>query len=282
MMKRSAVAIGISLALSGSVAAQAQDKSSEVQELKARIERLEELLRAGGSKAPQTSEAAPPAASAAAPARPSVAFNGNANVDDMDDVTPTDVRDASADDAPNKDVAPDEGPSDAIDALTDADVPADALTDPWDDESEGPTTVPDSGHDQHNGDGGADMSLDSSDGSAKDVKPDVDWTPLDLPGLALWLDAAVGIETDGGGVAAWRDRPRSIVIPTFRNRRGHPVVFPRPLWPELRNSPDQVGARAVVLAHHGEIVEVPVDDEGIVKDIDTREQYATEMRGPSV
>jgi outer membrane murein-binding lipoprotein Lpp len=81
MMKRSAVAIGISLALSGSVAAQAQDKSSEVQELKARIERLEELLRAGGSKAPQSSEAAPPAASAAAPARPSVALNGNANVE---------------------------------------------------------------------------------------------------------------------------------------------------------------------------------------------------------
>lgn len=82
--------------------------------------------------------------------------------------------------------------------------------------------------------------------------------------------------------AAWRAEPRRIVIPTFRGRRGHPVVFPRALWPELRTSPDQVGARAVVLAHHREILELPVEDEGIVKDIDTREQYATEMRGPAV
>jgi molybdenum cofactor cytidylyltransferase len=81
---------------------------------------------------------------------------------------------------------------------------------------------------------------------------------------------------------AWRASPRSIVIPTHRDRRGHPVVFPRALFPELRTSPDQVGARAVVLAHNMEVLEVPVDHEGIVKDLDTREQYATEVRGPSV
>ncbi len=83
-------------------------------------------------------------------------------------------------------------------------------------------------------------------------------------------------------VAGWRERKRSIVIPTFRGRRGHPVVFPRALFPELRTAPDQVGARAVVLAHRSEVVEVAVEDEGIVKDIDTKEQYARDVSGPSV
>jgi len=100
--------------------------------------------------------------------------------------------------------------------------------------------------------------------------------------VALVDHPLVTPDTVAAIAAAWRSSPRSIVIPTFRDRRGHPVVFPRALWPELRNAPDQVGARAVVLAHHMEIREVPVDDEGIVKDIDTREQYATDVHGPSV
>lgn len=83
MMKKSAAAIGISLALGGSAAAHAQTtgKSPEVLELEARIARLESLLRAGDSKAPQAGEAASQVARPTAPATPSLAFNGNANVE---------------------------------------------------------------------------------------------------------------------------------------------------------------------------------------------------------
>ncbi|HKW88484.1 MAG TPA: nucleotidyltransferase family protein [Candidatus Acidoferrales bacterium] len=57
---------------------------------------------------------------------------------------------------------------------------------------------------------------------------------------------------------------RNIVIPTFRGKRGHPVIFPRELFAELLAAPEDIGARAAVRAHATEIIEVPTDEEGVV------------------
>ncbi len=65
---------------------------------------------------------------------------------------------------------------------------------------------------------------------------------------------------------------RSIVVPTVAGRRGHPVVFGRRVFPALMAAPLERGARAVLEAHPEEVVEVPVDDEGILADIDTPEE----------
>ena len=67
--------------------------------------------------------------------------------------------------------------------------------------------------------------------------------------------------------------PGSIVIPTYRNRRGHPVIFPSSLFPELRSASDDVGARAVVWAHAKDVVLVPVEEEGVLLDIDDRATF---------
>ena len=67
-----------------------------------------------------------------------------------------------------------------------------------------------------------------------------------------------------------------IVIPTYRGRRGHPVIFPRALYAELlappenapqsarESAPKNIGARAVVRAHAADVVEIPVEEEGII------------------
>src|SRR5579864_2201526 len=47
-----------------------------------------------------------------------------------------------------------------------------------------------------------------------------------------------------------------IVIPTYRGKRGHPVIFPSALYAELLAAPENIGARAVVRAHAAEVVEV--------------------------
>lgn len=60
-----------------------------------------------------------------------------------------------------------------------------------------------------------------------------------------------------------------IVLPAHQGRRGHPVLFARPLWLELMTTATG-GARTVVHAHAADIVEVPVPDEGVTRDIDTR------------
>jgi CTP:molybdopterin cytidylyltransferase MocA len=74
-------------------------------------------------------------------------------------------------------------------------------------------------------------------------------------------------------VDAFDSSPGSIVLPTVHGRRGHPVIFPARLYDEISTAPDNVGARAVVWAHTGEVLEVPTEEEGVVLDIDDRSTF---------
>jgi molybdenum cofactor cytidylyltransferase len=60
---------------------------------------------------------------------------------------------------------------------------------------------------------------------------------------------------------------KSIVLPTYNGRRGHPVIFSSSLYEELLAAPADKGARAVVWAHASEVLEVPTDEEGVVLNI---------------
>jgi molybdenum cofactor cytidylyltransferase len=71
----------------------------------------------------------------------------------------------------------------------------------------------------------------------------------------------------------------SIVVPRFRGKRGHPVIFSRQLFGELLDAPMDQGAKAVVNAHRGETLEMDTEDEGITMDIDTPELYRQHVRG---
>jgi molybdenum cofactor cytidylyltransferase len=55
-----------------------------------------------------------------------------------------------------------------------------------------------------------------------------------------------------------------VVVPLYEGRRGHPVIFSAAVFSELLVAPLNVGARAVVWAHKGEIVEVSTNEEGCV------------------
>jgi molybdenum cofactor cytidylyltransferase len=54
------------------------------------------------------------------------------------------------------------------------------------------------------------------------------------------------------------------VLPTFRGRRGHPVIFAARLFPELLAAPAETGARAVVWAHAAEVLQVPTEEKGVI------------------
>jgi len=58
-----------------------------------------------------------------------------------------------------------------------------------------------------------------------------------------------------------------IVLPTHKGRRGHPVIFSSVLYGALRAAPVEKGARAVVWAHAGSVLEVPTHEEGAVLNI---------------
>ena len=74
-------------------------------------------------------------------------------------------------------------------------------------------------------------------------------------------------------IEAFHKSNKKIVAPTFHGIRGHPVIFSRSLFGELRSSPGTIGARAVVHNHPLEIFEVPTEEEGIIINIDTPQDY---------
>ena len=70
-----------------------------------------------------------------------------------------------------------------------------------------------------------------------------------------------------------------IVVPRYKGKRGHPVIFSRELFGELLDAPVDQGAKAVVNAHRQETLEIEWQDEGITLDIDTPELYRQHVRG---
>ncbi len=69
---------------------------------------------------------------------------------------------------------------------------------------------------------------------------------------------------------ATRDR---IVIPVYKGRRGHPVVFGSLFVRDLLEGECAEGARSVIRAHPEAALEVHVDDPGVTLDIDTPDEY---------
>jgi len=65
--------------------------------------------------------------------------------------------------------------------------------------------------------------------------------------------------------------PQKVLIPTCGNRRGHPILLPRPLCDEILASPPLLpeGLQTILRAHPGMIHELQTDDSGILTDMDT-------------
>lgn len=74
-------------------------------------------------------------------------------------------------------------------------------------------------------------------------------------------------------IQAFIDTGAPLLAPTFEERRGHPVLFGRALFPELLEKDLPQGARTVVRRYLHARKEVPVLDPGILADIDTPEDY---------
>jgi molybdenum cofactor cytidylyltransferase len=89
--------------------------------------------------------------------------------------------------------------------------------------------------------------------------------PVDMP--------LVGAATVRAVAAAYRRHRPLVARPVLGGRHGHPVIFDRALFVELRGADFAVGARAVIAAHLCDVLDVPVTDSGSLHDIDTPEEY---------
>ena len=115
---------------------------------------------------------------------------------------------------------------------------------------------------------------------APGAAPAPDWATEGL--LVTLVDIPlVAVATVRAVVAAWRERRAPITRPArdvspghpSGSAHGHPVIFDRALFDELRAAPLAQGAKSVVRAHEHAIVHVPVDDPGCFADVDTPAEY---------
>jgi molybdenum cofactor cytidylyltransferase len=74
-------------------------------------------------------------------------------------------------------------------------------------------------------------------------------------------------------IAAWRRTRAPIVRPASVGRHGHPVIFDRSIFQDLRAADPDTGAKAVFAIHKQRIVNVEVNDPGAFDDIDTPGDY---------
>jgi molybdenum cofactor cytidylyltransferase len=107
----------------------------------------------------------------------------------------------------------------------------------------------------------------------------------DRPGVGAVLVHLVDVPLVGPGTVAavleaFRATGAPVVRPVVGGRHGHPVLFARRVFDDLRGADPSVGARAAVLAHAADVLDVAVEDEGACRDIDTPEDYAR-LIGPT-
>jgi molybdenum cofactor cytidylyltransferase len=74
-------------------------------------------------------------------------------------------------------------------------------------------------------------------------------------------------------IERYRQCRAEIVIPFYEGRRGNPVLLDRSVFPEAMALEGDVGCRAIFGSHADGIVEVDVEDAGILLDIDNKDDY---------
>lgn len=96
--------------------------------------------------------------------------------------------------------------------------------------------------------------------------------PVDLP--------HVHVSTVERLLEAYRLTGAAIVVPTYAERRGHPVIWDRSLFTELRTNEaaTREGARAVLHVHADRVHPVPVDDPAVTDFINTPADYERLIR----
>ncbi|HEY3567115.1 MAG TPA: nucleotidyltransferase family protein [Thermoanaerobaculia bacterium] len=90
-------------------------------------------------------------------------------------------------------------------------------------------------------------------------------SPADLPNL----QAETVIEL----LRRMRESGALLAEPVFHGRRGHPLGVAPWLIPEIETLDLGIGLRQLRNRHEAELLEVPVEDAGVVQDVDTPEEY---------
>jgi molybdenum cofactor cytidylyltransferase len=96
--------------------------------------------------------------------------------------------------------------------------------------------------------------------------------------IALGDQPLIKTRTINALIHAFVQGKGTIVVPSFRGKQGHPVIFHRKYLTELLTLKGDVGGRSVIEKYPEEVRLIRVKSEGVTKDIDTWEDYNKELR----
>jgi len=91
--------------------------------------------------------------------------------------------------------------------------------------------------------------------------------------LALGDQPLIGSLTINRLIRAFYRHDRGIIIPTYRGKRGHPIIFAIKYKEELLKLKGDVGGRQIIKDHPNDVLSVEVASESVVVDFDTKNDY---------
>src|SRR5206468_8809557 len=74
-------------------------------------------------------------------------------------------------------------------------------------------------------------------------------------------------------IEQFRSSDKTVYLPTFGGKRGHPVLFSWNLVPEIRSLPPDRGLNQLVGQLASEVQECAVDNPSVFDDLDTPQDY---------
>ncbi len=77
-------------------------------------------------------------------------------------------------------------------------------------------------------------------------------------------------------ISGYRSSKKGIIVPVYNGRRGHPVLISTKYKEAVQGLDPEEGLRSLLSQHAKDVQEVEVALPGILKDIDTMEDYLTE------
>jgi molybdenum cofactor cytidylyltransferase len=95
----------------------------------------------------------------------------------------------------------------------------------------------------------------------------------DAAAVFIWPADHPSVSTETVEVLARSADPARALIPCWRSRRGHPALVGRHLLPAIEEIPPGEGLRHLWRTKADAVVEIPVEDPGVVRNVDTPEDY---------
>lgn len=114
-----------------------------------------------------------------------------------------------------------------------------------------------------------------SDGMSSSLRLGVESVGKDTDAVMVVLGdmPLLSVDTLDRLIGAYDASKAKVVIPTCLGRRGNPVIIDRRLFQQLMKLHGDVGAKSVIAANEVSVLEVPVDDNGVLADVDDPADY---------